>query len=146
VYRGTTRGSAVAAYHADARVMARMGFVPTSEVWSTEVQHVLVVGFVHAPEQTPAVLEALDQAEVDPVFEPRVSPPMQRGMRNPMPHLPIEVKLILGALGGIVVGLGICLVLALVTGERPDVVSLGGFGVLGLLTGLMIAGMIGDGG
>ena len=50
MYRGDTREAAEAAYHADAHVMARMGFAPSSEDWSSVLQEVLTVRYVYAPE------------------------------------------------------------------------------------------------
>jgi hypothetical protein len=76
-YRATTRAAAEAAYHADARGMVRMGYAPASEDWSTELEQVLTVRYIHAPEQAPAVLQALAEVEAErtmPTERPRRLP------------------------------------------------------------------------
>ncbi len=141
-YRATTREAATAAYHVDARVMARMGYIPESEDWSTQVEQVLVVGYVEAPERAPAVLKALEEAAAEPAAEvPAVSlPPTIAGQarRWVALELPLEVKLALGALGGVLAGLAVGLLLGVVSGENPNAIILGGFGLLGLLLGSML--------
>ena len=73
MYRGTTREEAERAYHADARVAASEGYVPTSEQWSYALgQQVLTVGYVHLPDQAASVLAALSAFEREPSRE---SPP-----------------------------------------------------------------------
>src|SRR5690349_23546806 len=69
-YRGTSLDAARAAYHADARAMSRMGFAPTSEEWSTVLEHVLTVRYVYEPGRQPAVLAALDAIEAEPAASP----------------------------------------------------------------------------
>ena len=133
------------AYHADALVMARMGYVPESEAWSTELEQVLVVGYVHAPERTTAVLEALTQAAADLRAHPGralqapPSPPSWRAGASEA----LEAKLVAFALGGAAAGAAICLVLAWVDGESPNALILGVFAVLGLVIG-SIAGFDGE--
>jgi hypothetical protein len=138
-YRGTSREAAAAEYHADARVMARMGFVPESETWSTELRQVLEVRYVHRPERTPAVLEALDRPGMELDDEPVTPDARGRSARPTLPRLPLEIRLLVGALAGIIAGIAICLVLALVSGEAADAISLVGFGIIGLLLGAVFA-------
>ena len=142
-YRGLSREQATAAYHADALVMARMGFVPTSEEWTTDQQQVLVVDYVHAPDQTPAVLEALAQVVHDPIVERPALPPMEPSSRRSPFLLPLEAKLGLGGLTGLAAGVVLCLLVAAVAGERPDAISLAIFGFLGTLIGAIV-GMTGE--
>jgi hypothetical protein len=67
-YQGTTREAAENAYHADARVMAHMGYAPTLEEWSTVLgRQMLTVTYLYAPERAPAVLEALAEIAAEAV-------------------------------------------------------------------------------
>lgn len=147
VYRGGTREAAAEAYHADARVMAHMGYAPESERWSTVLEQVVVVRYVHAPEQTGAVFEALEQAAADPILETLQLDSMNPGalerIRLEYPLLPLEAKISVGAVVGIGVGIVLCLVVAIVSGDSLDAVSLVGFGLLGLLLG-SLTGIIAD--
>ena len=146
VYRGATHQAAAAAYHADARAMVRMGFAPISEHWTTVLEQVLVVRYVHAPEQGPAVLEALGKAEADPAVITLQLASVERSARERIARLyaslPLEAKLPIGALIGIVAGIALCLFAAAISGASPDTISLVGFGLLGMLLGSII-GLIG---
>ena len=111
VYQATTRGATLSAYHADARVMARMGFAPVSEDWSTANLQVLTVRYVHAPEQAPAVLEALAKAEAEVASSPPESrPPIQQSPLKRAASLYLkarETKVTVG--GGVRIASGIAL-------------------------------------
>ena len=124
-----------------------MGYAPDSEHWSTVLEQVLVVRYVHAPEQTPAVLEALAQAEADPSIATLQSASVQGSVLERAGRLygllPPEAKLTVGALGGIAAGIALCLLAAFISGDSPDAISLVGFGLLGLLMG-SIMGIIGE--
>jgi len=148
----------LAAYYADALVMARMGYAPKSERWKTAKEHqVLVVGYVLAPDETPAVLEALAQAEADPPVEtpvpaslptpvaasPSAGLPARRARLMPSLSLPMEVRLAAGALAGVAIGVVACLLIAAAAGEPADVLSIAISGFIGLLIGA-IAGLTGD--
>ncbi len=78
IYRGATRTDAERAYHAGARGAVDEGYVPASEDWSKALgQEVLTVGYVFAPDQAPAVLDALTTAERESrraAMAPRVAP------------------------------------------------------------------------
>ena len=114
--------------------MARMGYVPESEDWTTELDQVLVVEYVHAPDRATAVLEALAREEANPGADPPPPAPVnRRGHRSW--ELPPEVKLALGVLSGIVAGIAIGLLAAVISGEPPDAAIIGLFGVLGLVIG-----------
>lgn len=64
VYRGATRLEVERDYHAGARAAVAEGYVPSSEDWSPALgELVLTVGYVYAPDQAPAVLDALAEAE-----------------------------------------------------------------------------------
>jgi hypothetical protein len=64
-YRGATREVAQRAYHAQAMVAARSGFVPVSEEWSNVLgQETLAVSYAYDPKQAPAILQAI--ADVEP--------------------------------------------------------------------------------
>ncbi len=118
--------------------MARMGFVPQSEDWSTKLEQVLIVGYVHAPQRAPAVLEALAAVEADPVVEPPSSLPGETtDLRHRVP-MPFEARLAVGGAAGAIVGVALCLLVATVSGESPEAIFLGVFAVIGLLVGLMI--------
>ena len=152
-YRGVSREEAAAAYHVDARVMARMGYVPQSEDWTTQLEQILVVGYVHAPERAPAVLSALEAAEAEVAAKgpsalvPEPALPAETG-RAPRwrPHqMALEVRLALGTLVGTLAGIAIGLVLGVASGEASDGLVLGGFGMLGMVFGLMF-GVAGDDG
>ena len=146
-YQGLTRAAAAKAYHADAIVMARMGFAPTSETWSTELQHVLVVEYRHAPGDTAAVLTAVAEAESESIVEP--PEPVADG-RNAwfrewlLSHpIPLGARIGIGAVAGLSIAIALCLLLGAGAGEAPDTITLGGFGLLGLVLGL-IAGATRD--
>ncbi len=142
VYRGATREAAADAYHADAAVMARMGFVPEAEAWSTAEEQVLDVRYVSAPEDAPAVLEALEQpGEYPPDVATPASAAVVPGARPGLVPRPV-VKLLVRASLGIALGVVLCLVLGTFAGETPDAISLVGFGAIGLFLGsiLSIAG------
>lgn len=114
--------------------MARMGYVPESEDWTTELEQVLVVGYVHAPDRAPAVLEALSRADANQVADPPPTAPIEPRAQRRW-QLPIEAKLVLRALIGIVAGIAIGLLVAVAFGRPPDAIILGVFGVLGGLIG-----------
>lgn len=146
-YRGATREAATAAYHADARVMVRMGYAPRSEQWSTLTEHVITVGYVHAPELGPAVLDALAQPEEGP---PAESPPPsvpERGagerLRDLVAHVPLEVKIAVGSLTGTALAVAAGILVAALAGQPADTIGLVGFGLLGMLIGAFL-GMAGD--
>jgi len=138
-YHGKTLDDARAAYHADARAMSRMGFAPTSEEWSTVLEHVLTVRYVFEPERRPAVLAALDEIEAQPRSEVSEPPPAtpKRFARwiDAWLAVPLELRLSAGGIGGLLVGLALCLLVGLVSGDSPDLVSVLGFGTIGLLLG-----------
>jgi hypothetical protein len=138
-YRGKTLEEARAAYHADARAMSRMGYAPTSEDWSTVLEHVLTVRYVFEPERQPAVLAALDEIEAEPRAEVPEPPPAPRNRLarsiDRWLALPLELRLSAGGIGGLLVGLALCLAVGLVSGDSPDMVSVLGFGTIGLLLG-----------
>lgn len=63
-YRGATRAIAEHAYHAQAQIAARSGFVPVSEEWSNVLgQETLAVSYAYDPKQAPAILEAITKVE-----------------------------------------------------------------------------------
>jgi len=147
-----TRDEALQAYYADALVMARMGYAPKSERWKTvKGEQVLVVGYVVAPDETPAVLEALAQADAHapaatPLPATLPGPVIDRPVaKAPTPRvpvvlsvsLPLEARLALGALGGLVVGVVACVMIAAAASESADVVSLAISGFIGLLVGAL---------
>jgi hypothetical protein len=138
-YRGESREAAAAAYLADARVMARMGYVPESESWSTALEQVLVVGYVHAPERAQFVFEAIDQAEAEGTIDPpapvRTPVPMTRtaARMDSLPHA--ELKLFVLALIGAVVGTALGFIVATVSGEPAEPLVLGIFGLVGVVIG-----------
>lgn len=141
-YRGATREAATAAYHADARAMVRMGYAPASEHWSTVLEQVLVVRYVHAPEQAGAVLQALTEVEADPTATTGQPATVERTLlvrvADLYAGLPMEVRLPLGALSGIAAGIALCLLAAAISGDSPDAISLVGFGLIGMLFGSML--------
>jgi F0F1-type ATP synthase assembly protein I len=142
VYRGATREAAVAAYHADARVLVRMGFAPASEDWSMSVEQVLTVHYVHAPEKASAVLAAIAQAQIDPIdatiqSEEIQSNPLRRAA-GVFEALSPEVKIALGGVGGIVAGIVLCFVVGWTSGDDPDAIGLFGFALIGMVLGAMV--------
>jgi hypothetical protein len=147
VYRGATREAAEAAYHLDARIMALMGFAPTSEDWSVVREEVLTVAYLFDPERAPAVLKALKQAEAERAVATLAPAPVQpNGLKraaNVLRTLPPAVKLTSGGLGGIAVAVAVCVLLGLISGDSPDTVSLVGFGIIGLFIGAFL-GLPGD--
>lgn len=59
-YRGSTRESAEAAYHVDARSAAQRGYVPVSEHWSTALgEQLLTVTYQYNPAEVPRVMGML---------------------------------------------------------------------------------------
>jgi len=148
-YRGKTLDDARAAYHADARAMSRMGYAPASEEWSTVLEHVLTVHYVFEPEQRPAVIAALDEIEAQPRAEVPESPPAPRKRfarpLNLWLALPMELRISVAGIAGLLVGLGLCLAVALGSGESPDLISVAGFGAIGLLLGASIGLIPSDG-
>src|SRR3954468_19441748 len=132
-YRGPTPAAAAEAYHADALVMARMGYAPTAEQWSSEMQQVLVVEYIHAPEKAPAVLEALVKAKGDPVLESPPADPRTSRVGRLRFSMPLEAKIAAGALGGMATGIALCLVLGAIASEAPDAITLIAFGIIGLV-------------
>jgi hypothetical protein len=110
-YRAVTRAAAEAAYHADAHGMVRMGYAPISEDWSTELEQVLTVRYVHAPEKASAVLQALAEVEAEPTVQ------TQRPRRlagSLLEHAPsrysvgtLKAKLLVGGFTGIVAGIAV---------------------------------------
>ncbi len=145
-YRGATREAAEAAYHADARVMARMGYTPASEDWSTAREQVLTVRYVHAPEQASAVLEALAEAETvrsSATFQPpRPVPNRRLGRAAGLYEMQtLEVKLAVGEIAGIAGGIALWWLLAgPILGDNPILLFLGlfGLGFAGMLIGAML--------
>ena len=127
VYRGETREIAEAAYHADARAMARMGYAPTSEDW--DVEEVLIVRYVHAPELSAAVLDAVASAEAERPVAPRsarvarLQQSLGHGLRRALAHfdrLTTELKVTVGAIAGLAAGIAVWLLLGLlVFGHDP---------------------------
>ena len=120
---------AEAAYYADARGMARMGYAPTSEDWSTVVEEVLTVRYVHAPELSSAVLDAVASAEAERTIPPR-SPrfaALEKGLRQVLSRalllfdrLTTELKVTLCAIAGMAVGIAVWLLLGIaVFGHNP---------------------------
>jgi hypothetical protein len=149
VYRGVSLDEARAAYHADARAMSRMGYAPTSEEWSTVLEHVLTVRYVYEPERQPAVLAALDAIEAEPqgaLNEPQPAPArrLTRSI-NLWLALPLELRLSAGGIVGLLLGLALCVALGLVSGESPDMISLLGFGIIGVLLGASVGLIHADG-
>jgi hypothetical protein len=141
-YRGQSVDEARAAYYADARAMSRMGYAPASEEWSTVLEHVLTVRYVFEPGRQPAVLAALDAIEADPegaspAPEPAAPPRFARSL-NLWLALPLELRLSAGGIAGVVIGLVLCLAVGLLSGDRPDMISLLGFGTIGLLLGAAV--------
>jgi hypothetical protein len=127
-----------AAYHADALAMIRMGYAPESEEWSTVLEHVLTVRYAFAPKQGPAVLAALEEIEGEAPGkppEPASQPNVLRRAIGRGQGLPLELKLSVGGIAGTLVGLAICLLLAVISGDTPDTISLFGFGVIGMVLG-----------
>ena len=129
VYRGETREAAEAAYHADARAMARMGYAPRSENWSSVVEEVLTVRYVHAPELTAAVLDAVASAEAEreaPRQSKRVAP-VPRVVRVALgraltlfDRLSTELKVTVGAIVGMAAGIAVWLLLSVaIFGHNP---------------------------
>ena len=138
-YRGLTRAAAAEAYHADALVMARMGYAPTSEEWSTELQHVLLVGYRYAPDEAPAVLSALAEARAEPIVDPPSPETLASSLHFRMPSaVPLDAKIGVGALGGLSTGVALCFALGAVANEAPDALTLGAFGIVGLLLGFVL--------
>jgi len=141
-YRGVSVDEARAAYYADARAMSRMGYAPASEEWSTVLEHVLTVRYVYEPGRQPAVLAALDAIEADPEgASPEALPAAPTRFARSLNlwlALPLELRLSAGGIAGVVVGLVLCLAVALVSGDRPDMLSLLGFGTIGLLLGASV--------
>lgn len=142
VYRGSSLDEARAAYHADARAMGRMGYAPTSEEWSTVLEHVLTVRYVYEPERRPAILAALDEIEAEPKGGPPEPPPappkpFERPI-NVWHALPLELRLSVGGIAGLLIGLALLLVVGLLSGDSPDIVSVLGFGTIGLLLGASV--------
>jgi hypothetical protein len=144
VYRGQTREMAEAAYHADARAMARMGYAPTSEEWSSVLEEVLTVRYVYAPEQGSAVLEALAEAEK---AVPRSSPApsaLRRVVRRAVSlfdRQTPELKLTVGAITGMAAGVALWSLLgSLLFADNPFLlfVSLIALGFAGGLVGAMV--------
>jgi hypothetical protein len=142
-YRGQSLAEARAAYYADARAMSRMGYAPASEEWATVLEHVLTVRYVFEPGRQPAVLAALDAMEADPEGaspEPRPPATPTRFARslNLWLALPLELRLSAGGIAGVAVGLVLCLAAGLLSGDSPDLLSLLGFGTIGLLLGASV--------
>ena len=138
VYRGLSVDEARAAYYADARAMSRMGFVPTTEDWSTVLEHVLTVRYVFEPDRQPAVIAALDQMEAEPdrATEPPPAPTKRFSRLVDLWHaLPLELRISLGGIAGLLVGLARCLMVGLLSGDSPDTLSIVGFGAIGLVLG-----------
>lgn len=164
-YRGESRAAAEAAYHADAAVMARMGYIPTSEDWANGPDHVLEVGYADAPDRAPAVLAALEatkseaaakavvaakaeataKAEHAAKFRPTPASPGVIGQHPRWRQLevPLALRLVLATIGGVIAGVATSLLLGFAFGETPDALILGGFGLLGLLFGVMF-GLAGE--
>ena len=145
VYRGATREVAEAAYHADARVMVRMGYAPASEDWSTVLEQVLMVHYVHAPERASAVLDALSEAEAErAVPGPLPAPVLRTGLERAAGRYEVqtlEVKLTVGAITGIAAGVALWTFLAgSIFGDNLILlfVSMFGLGFAGLLIGAMV--------
>lgn len=149
VYRGETRELAEAAYHADARAMARMGYAPTAEDWSSVVEVVLTVQYVHAPELQAAVLEAVAMAEAEraPARRPARAPALRK-LAGPIrgfgadlfDRLPTELKVTLGAIVGLAAGISAWSVVGVALfGHNPFVlfVSLFTLGFAGGLVGAL---------
>ena len=116
-YRGATREDAESAYHADARTMARMGYAPASEDWSSVVEEVLTVRYVHAPELRSAVLEAVAMAEAEQQTLPRRAK-RPSAARNALrrvvgrgltlfDRLTTELKVTVGAIAGLAAGISL---------------------------------------
>lgn len=139
VYRGSSPEEARATYHADARVMSRMGYAPDAEQWSTVLEHVLTVRYVYEPSRQPAVLAALEEIEGErpnKAPEPADGPPnLLRRTIDLGQRLPLELKLPVGGIAGLLVGVALCLLVGLVSGDHPDTVTLVGFGVIGMVLG-----------
>jgi hypothetical protein len=96
VYRGATREAAEATYHAAARELVQQGYVPASEDWSTAIgQQVVTVRFVHAPDQAPAVLEALAGAKTANL--PAQASPVGHAVK-PAPATSHELMIIAGGI------------------------------------------------
>jgi hypothetical protein len=132
---------ATAAYHADAVAMARMGYAPESEEWSTVFEHVLTVRYVFAPTRGPAVLAALHEIEAEALGtppEPAPKPNILRRATGLAHGLPMELKLSVGGFAGTLVGLGLCLLVAVISGDTPDTISLFGFAVIGMVLGSVL--------
>jgi len=115
-YHGATREDAEAAYHADARAMAKMGYAPASEDWSSVVEEVLTVRYVHAPELRSAVLEAVAMAEAEQTLPRRARRPsaarialrriIGRGLKL-FDRLTTELKVTVGAIAGLAAGISL---------------------------------------
>jgi len=141
-YRGKTLDDARAAYHMDARAMSRMGYAPASEEWSTVLEHVLTVRYVFEPERRPAVLAALDEIEAQPpreVPEPPPAPPKRFARAiNLWLATPLELRISAGGVAGLLAGLALCLVVGLISADSPDILTVIGFGTIGLLLGVSV--------
>ena len=143
VYRGMSPEEARAAYHADAQAMIRMGYAPDSEQWATVLEHVLTVRYVYAPARRAAVLAALEEIGREPANaapEPAAArPSMLRRTIDLGQRLPLELKLPVGGIAGLLVGVALCLLVGLISGDRPDTITLFGFGVIGMVLGTALS-------
>ena len=138
VYRGLSVDEARSAYYADARAMSRMGFAPKTEEWSTVLEHVLTVRYVFEPDRQQAVIAALDQMEAEPERATEPPPaPTKRFSRlvDLWLALSLELRISVGGILGLLVGLALCLLVGLLSGDSPDTLSLLGFGAIGLVLG-----------
>ena len=121
--------------------MGRMGYAPASEEWSTVLEHVLTVRYVYEPERRPAVLAALDAIEAEPIGGAEDAPappkPFARSIKV-WRAWPLELRISVGGVAGLLVGLVLCLIVGLVSGDSQDIVSVLGFGTIGLLLGASV--------
>ena len=135
--------AARAAYHADAQAMIRMGYAPESEQWATVLEHVLTVRYVYAPARRAAVLAALEEIQSEPANAtpepPAVQPNIVRRTIDLGGRLPLELKLPVGGIAGLLVGVAVCLLIGLLSGDRPDTITLFGFGVIGMVLGTAVS-------
>ena len=118
--------------------MIRMGYAPESEEWSTVLEHVLTVRYAFAPKQGPAVLAALEEIEgeaSDAPPEPASQPNVLRRAIGLGQRLPLALRLSVGGIAGTLIGLALCFLLAAISGDTPDTISLFGFGGIGMVLG-----------
>jgi hypothetical protein len=120
--------------------MVRMGYAPAAERFETVVEHVIKVQYEEAPERASAVMEALEKADVDrATSDPRTIDERSRRERLAARYrgFPLELRLAIGSLSGILLGVAAAVLLALVSGEPAEILPLVAFGTIGLVIGTL---------